>query len=285
MFKQTKSRKYKSRRRRRAKKHTLFVSYADIKKEGFSFSLPTFSVMKKAFFIFTVLFLILPATRLLAESTMDFFTENTFDLKNIKIANNLIYSQEEILKIAGVEKKGSVFDVNIYQVRDKIESDANIAQAVVVRIVPDTISIKVYEKMPLMVVKDEQKQYFVDKNGEILSWDKSRIKSILPVVDGIKVKEYGEKHEILKTVFSIYDAYNHFTTLKEELGFEKFQVDNRYRIEMEIADGRKLLLGDSVDFNKAFNRLNRVYADIKEKGKVFSTVDLRFKDVVVKGMK
>lgn len=285
MFTGTKSKRYKSRRKRRAKKHTLFVNYSDNKKTGLSLSLPSFSVLKKAVCIFMVLFCVLPTTKLLGESTVNFFTEDTFNLKSFEVINNLLYSRDEILKIAQVKEEGSVFDIDINEIKNKIESDSNIAQAIVVRVIPNKISIKVYEKMPLMIAVSGEKEYFVDKNGEILSWKKSRIKSILPKVEGLSVNGFGEKHEILKTIFEIYDSYNHHVALKDALGFEKFKIYDQYRIEMKLTEKRSIYLGQDIDFDKSFSKLDLVYEDIKLKEKSFKSIDLRFKDVVVKGLK
>lgn len=285
MFTGSKSKRYKTRRKRRAKKHTLFVNYADNKKTGLGIKFPSFSVWRKAACIFMVLFFILPITKLLGESTLNFFTEDTFNLKQINVLNNILYTSEEVLEIASIAKEGSVFDIDITQVKNKLESDSNIAEAIIVRIIPNTISIKIYEKIPSMIAVSGKKEYFVDMHGEILAWEKSRIKSILPKIEGVKVSTYGEKHEILKTVFEIYDSYNHFIDLKADLGFEKFKVEDSYKIIMEIEEDRKIYFSNDIDFSKSFSKLEFVLDDIESKEKVFKSVDLRFKDVVVKGLK
>lgn len=285
MFKSQKSKRYKTRRQRRIKKHTLFVSYGDNKKSDGLLRLPSLSVLRKAVCIFMVLFFILPVTRLLGESTFNFFTEDTFNLKTIKVVNNILYSSDEVLSIADIESEGSVFDINITDIKNRLEADSNIAQAIVVRIIPNTISIKIYEKMPSMIAISGKKEYFVDKNGEVLSWDKSRIKSILPKVEGIEIKNYGEKHAILGTIFEIYESYNNFTDIKADLGFDKFELEDPYRIVMQVDEDRKIYFSKDIDFAKVFSKLKLVLEDISEKGKVFKAVDLRFNDVVVKGLK
>lgn len=285
MFKSQKSKRYKTRRQRRIKKHTLFVSYGDNKKSSTVLRLPSLSVLRKAVCIFMVLFFILPVTKLLGESTFNFFTEDTFNLRTIKVVNNILYSGDEVLKIADIQREGSVFDIDITEIKNRLEADSNIAQAIVVRIIPNTISIKIYEKMPSMIAVSGEKEYFVDRHGEILSWEKSRIKSILPKIEGIEIKAYGEKHEILGTIFEIYESYNNFTGIKSDLGFDKFRLEDPYRIVMQVDEKRKIYFSKDIDFAKVFSKLKLVLEDISEKGKVFKAVDLRFNDVVVKGLK
>jgi cell division protein FtsQ len=115
-------------------------------------------------------------------------------VRSITIKSELNLSTEEILSIAGIEESVYYYNLDTAQIREDLESLAQVREAVVERIFPDALIITLYGRTPLAMfffttpdgasiplVVDDQGVVFEIGSG-VSDWD-------LPVITGVKFRQ------------------------------------------------------------------------------------------------
>lgn len=92
-----------------------------------------------------------------------------FNVQEIFVEGRRRASLEEIRKVLGVVRNHSIFDINLKKILDEIELNPWICSAVVERILPNKLYIRVCEKDPIAIWKGpKQTQYLIDKDGTVI---------------------------------------------------------------------------------------------------------------------
>ncbi len=120
-----------------------------------------------------------------------------FYSKNIINAGNPVFSVKKIvfdgnekvpdillLKTSGLRYKSNILKVSIEDVKNKLENVAWIKSAVVQRVLPNTIYVRVAERIPIAILQSKYKLYLVDADGMVLENDGIGDFSNLPIVVG-----------------------------------------------------------------------------------------------------
>lgn len=107
------------------------------------------------------------------------------DLKvaSIAVEGNSIVGEKEILTLAGVTEATRLFDVDLFAIRKRIEQNNFIRSASVNREVPNRITIRVEERVPIAAVVLD-KVLYLDADGYVLPPVRSENIFDLPVLTG-----------------------------------------------------------------------------------------------------
>ncbi len=127
-----------------------------------------------------------------------------FNVNGIAVVGNEDITDEEIIKLSGVETGGSVFDVHPLLVQHKIKENLYIEKVNVNRKLPDKIEIIVKERSLLTQFRKDDSFVITDSEGMVLDISKEEHKATL--VEGLTVTA-AEKKETIK--------------IKENQGLEK----------------------------------------------------------------
>ena len=137
--------------------------------------------MKKRFII-AVLFLVLLSTY----KPKSFSLINIFDVKKIVVENNFLLKDKFIKK-----KLFFLYDKNLVFLKKndikKILSTIDFIESVEIKkIYPDKIIIKIFEEIPILVLQNRKKKFYLNKNIELINYaDLENFKN-LPIVFGDK---------------------------------------------------------------------------------------------------
>jgi cell division protein FtsQ len=108
----------------------------------------------------------------------DFFT-----LRQVEVRGMDRLTAEEVVVLAGVEQGGSLLDVPIGKVMERLTAYPWIASAMVRRELPDSLRIMVQEKTPVWWLADENGLVYADASGEPIAPVLPDHFASLPVLD------------------------------------------------------------------------------------------------------
>jgi len=111
-----------------------------------------------------------------------------FEAQTIAIQGNQRLSKDRILKQAGLKLHDNILSVNVNTLRGRLTVHPWIAAAEIERELPDTIHIRIKERVPIAIV-DLNRPFYLDEEGEIFKRVESSDKVRVPVVTGLSLSD------------------------------------------------------------------------------------------------
>ena len=150
------------------------------------------------------------------------FTINKFEIKEIKIENNEILEDQELINIFSFLYTKNIIFLNSYELKKNIDPNNFIEKIEIKKILPDKLIIKVFEKEPIAILIDKnQKKYYLGKKTNLIEFRKISKYENLPIVKGEPKNFKNLFDNLVKINFPI----------DQILSFQHFKV-NRWNIEM-----------------------------------------------------
>jgi len=209
-------------------------------------------------------------------------TESSFfkvDSIEIKGANQV--SREDIERIVRIETAGkNVWNADINVIKEKIESIPLVKEAVVSKVLPNTIKVVVTERTPQLVAQVDSGFFWIDDEAKILKRSKQGETNwfLVGLDQGKNEKANKENQERAKMAIKI----------KEEL--EKIGANDKIKVlDLSNLSAPKLLVDDSNetvaiflnkdDFAKSILKALEV---LKGRGKEIEAVILQKDDIIIR---
>ena len=193
------------------------------------------------------------------------FTINKFEIKEIEVENNKILEDRELIKIFSFLYNKNIIFLNSHEIKKKIDKKSFIEKFEIKRIVPDKLVIKVFEKEPVAIFKDQhQKKFYLGKKIDLIEYRKILKYENLPTIEGelnsfkilfenlIKINFPTEKilsyhyfktnrwdikmidEKILKLPVKNYtESLINYTSIKDKINFDKYKVFD-YRLNNQL---------------------------------------------------
>ena len=118
-----------------------------------------------------------------------------FDVDGIAVIGNEDITDEEIIKLSGIETGSSVFDVHPLLVQHKIKKNLYVEKVNVNRKLPDKVEIIIEERNLLVQFKKDDKYVVTDGEGMVIDISEEAHKATL--IEGVTVTD-AEKKEIIR---------------------------------------------------------------------------------------
>lgn len=109
-------------------------------------------------------------------------------LNKIIIKGNNVVSEEKIAELAGVKPGVKLIDVDLSEVRAKVEKHDFIKYAEVYINLPDVLFIEIVERRPIAMLMHQGKIYYIDSDGVVISFDKVGKIFSVPIISGVDYK-------------------------------------------------------------------------------------------------
>ena len=217
-------------------------------------------------------------------------TANTWkhDLRVLRIRTqgNSIVPDSDIVRMAAIVKNGKLFDVNLNEVRLRVQQNPFMKSVSVAREIPDGITITVTERKPVAALVLDRILY-LDAEGYVLPPVRSGHVIDVPVLTGelpagdcrpgqrIRTRRLSEALEILATAERIGDDLYHMISEVHCAG------DSTY-VLFTAESGVPVVLG-SGEVAEKLVKFDGFWKQIvmQRTGSRLKTVDLRFADQVV----
>lgn len=150
------------------------------------------------------------------------FTINKFEIKEIKIENNDILEDQELINIFSFLYGKNIIFLNSYKLKKNIDQNSFLKKIEIKKIFPDKLVIKVFEKEPIAILIDKyKKKYYLGKKTDLIEFRKILKYENLPIVKG--------EPENFKKLFENLNKINFPTD--QILTYQHLKV-NRWNIEM-----------------------------------------------------
>ena len=150
------------------------------------------------------------------------FTTKKFGIKEIKIENNKILEDQELINIFSFLYGENIIFLNSYKLKKNIDQKSFIEKIEIKKIFPDKLVIKVFEKEPIAILIDKnQKKYYMGKKIDLIEYRKIFKYENLPIVKG-EAKNFKKLFDNLIKI--------NFPT-DQIIKYQYFKV-NRWNIEM-----------------------------------------------------
>ena len=134
------------------------------------------------------------------------------NVTSINVVNNRIVSQDEIIKLSGIQKGNNIFYLNTTSEIEGISKNPYILSAKVERKLPSGVTITVVEREAMYFNTKDKKYFVIDKNGIVL-----------------EIKEDIKNMNLIKL-----DGFDYS---KAELG-KQLESDDKRRLEVIIELGK-----------------------------------------------
>src|SRR5690606_11844433 len=105
------------------------------------------------------------------EKFYDFTVRHGLKLENIYIEGQVNLHNNQVLQSLKHEIGASIFKLNVWDIKKKLENIDWVLHANVSREIPGTIHISIIERTPIAIWQHNQKQYLIDDQGHIISED------------------------------------------------------------------------------------------------------------------
>ena len=175
-------------------------------------------------------------------------TINKFKIQEIKIENNNILKDRELVKAFSFLYNKNLIFLNSYDLKKRIDKKSFIKKLEIKKIFPDKLVIKVFEKEPIAILLDKyQKKYYLGEKIDLIEYRKIQKYENLPVVE-------GEQNNFKILYYNLIKI--NFPT-EQILSYRYFKV-NRWDIEMK---DKKILKLPTKNYNEAL--IN--FIDIEDK--------------------
>jgi len=207
-------------------------------------------------------------------------TESSFfNIKNIEINETKQIPKEEIERIVRIETAGkNVWNADVSLIKEKIEGISLVKEAVVSKILPNTIKVNVIERIPKLVAQIDSDYFWIDDEAKILK--KAKREETNWILLGLQknTKTSKEDQERVKVAIK----------MKEE--FEQIGIDDQIKtVNLSDLSEPQILVEDSGEmvtifpgkdnFGKAILKALEV---LRGRGKEIEAVILQKEDVIIR---
>lgn len=174
------------------------------------------------------------------------FTSNDlYTVRNLDIETDGRLTEELIGKYGGLEQGVNIFEVDLDDVRSELENVPLIKEAVIRRALPDTIEVRVSERIALAKVgaRPDGYQMMVDREGILLG--PARSDKFLPTLSGLRLSELRTgrmlKGNLALDALKVLDLCDR-TRLKQFIQVENIDISDTEIMEVRLQTGEYVLL-------------------------------------------
>ena len=196
-----------------------------------------------------------------------------FVVESINISGTNSSTETLVRTSLSLNTGDNIFKLSSNEIYDNIKKISWVKQAVVRKILPNTIDINVESKIPMAVFQHDSIFTLVDENGEFIE-NLSVLPQTLPIITG--------KNANLKFA-SLLNTISKYELVKKNLSSMTFVRERRW--DIYVCGGIQVKLPDE-NLTAALDILSKIIDKNKFSGRNVESIDLRIKDnTIIKGLK
>lgn len=204
-------------------------------------------------------------------------TAPRFEVQKLSVSGLKRVEENQVLAKAGFEIGTNVFRVDLDEIRGQIEQLRWVRHAMVERVLPDQIIIKVIEREPIGLARIRGEIYQFDADAQILDPDPSGASSF-PVLDGLRPEDRKGNLAKVETYLKVL----------EDLGateLSEVHIDESGEVTVVSASDPVIVDLGAADFRSRWIKYLQLKPQIQQQYPLAVRVDLRFKNQVIVRMK
>jgi cell division protein FtsQ len=204
-------------------------------------------------------------------------TAPRFEVQKLAVSGLKRVDENLVLAKAGFELGTNVFAVDLDEIRQRVEELRWVRYAIVQRVLPDQILVKVIEREPIGVARIRGEIYQFDVDAAILDPDPVAAVNF-PVLDGLRIGDMPVNSAKVKI----------YQTVVEELGqseLSEIHVNDAGEVSVVSTSDALLVSLGREEFRNRWIKYLQLKPQIQQKFPNAVRVDLRFKNQVIVRMK
>jgi cell division protein FtsQ len=185
-----------------------------------------------------------------------------FRLNNIVIEGRQNFDVQQFLSNFSADNNTPIFMIDISNIKKTLDKEDWIKDSIVVRLLPNTIHIKIYEREPIAIWQYNKQLFLIDADGYAIRSDVQKFSHLLHFVgEGANIyaasfiKSFVDKPKLFNDIASI------------------IRCGNR-RWDLILKNGITVKLPEK-DFESALDYLNKKYVEGKLFEQNIKTIDMR----------
>lgn len=201
-------------------------------------------------------------------------TSPRFEVKKVSVLGWKRVTEAQVLTQADVPDKVNVFSVDLAAIRERVERMQWVRYAIVQRVFPDTITVKIVEREPVGLARFRGLVYQFDTDAAILDYDASTGVNF-PILDGLQPKDHPGN---LRRV-ALYSRV--LKELRSQNELSEIHINEADEVSVVLSDEPLLINLGGSDFHARWIRYLKQKPQIQQLPEAVE-VDLRFSDTIVR---
>ncbi|MBE9582021.1 MAG: FtsQ-type POTRA domain-containing protein [Proteobacteria bacterium] len=226
-------------------------------------------------------------TSLLFILAHDVLTQSSyFEARTITVEGNDRLSTEAILKQGKIKPHDNILEVNLRVLRDRLLANPWIAAVEVERELPDTIHIRVRERVPIAMV-ELNRPYYLSETGEIFKHVAPSDQTRAPVVTGLSLSDIDPSNPGRFPLFRAVMEVLHLSRLHGSIlpphGLQRIHADPEMGLTLFGFENNMAVKFGFGGYESKFNRLRDMISYLRRGGQLLNvgSMDLNDLDRVV----
>ena len=135
---------------------------------------------------------------------------NEFKIKEIKIENNNILEERELINLFSFLYNKNLIFLNSYEINKKIEQESFIENLKIKKIFPNKLVINIFEKKPIAILIDGDKKFYLGEKIDLIEFKEISKYKNLPIVNGNQKKFKNLFYNLTRNNFPIDEIQGYF---------------------------------------------------------------------------
>ncbi|HEY2379724.1 MAG TPA: FtsQ-type POTRA domain-containing protein [Terriglobia bacterium] len=204
-------------------------------------------------------------------------TDSRFEVRKLSVSGLKRVEENQVLAKAGFETGTNVFRVKLDKIRDRVEQLPWVRYAMVERVLPDKIIIKIVEREPIGLARINGEVYQFDSDAKILEPDPVGGTSF-PILDGLRIDDpKGNAGKV--------DVYRRVVEDLGQPALSEVHISDAQDVTVVSASDPLLVNLGTMDFRIRWIKYLQLKPQIQQQYPQAVRVDLRFKNQVIVKMK
>ena len=213
---------------------------------------------------------------LLCEVIYFLYTSPQFEVRKIKIDRLKTLTNYDVCQKIDIDSHANLFKVNLVSIRRKLEREPRVRKAVLTRLLPDCIVIKLTERQPLAQVAMGNRFVVADEMGVLfakLSSPQEDLPMVYGFAGGFKKLVLGQKLSDLK----LQRAIKCIRIMRRNglKAISNLEIDEKGALTVNMSNGLKVFLGEPANLFAKIGLCKAVLDKIQSGGNEAEYVDLR----------
>jgi len=204
-------------------------------------------------------------------------TNPRFEVRELSVSGLRRVKENQVIERANFDIGTNVFAADLDQIRRRVEEIQWVRQALVQRILPNEILIKITEREPVGLARVHGEIYQFDADGMILQPDPVSLPS-LPILDGLRPGEREWNKKSAKMYRQVLDELG-----QNELS--EIHVNSAGEVSVVSSNESILVNIGGNDFHTRWVKYLHLKPQIQQQYPGAVRVDLRFRNQVIIGMR
>lgn len=249
--------------------------------------------LKNAFRISCIIIILIAAVLAGQKSIKYIKNMNLFNLNQVGISGNKYLSFNDIMEILEIKNYKNIFQVNLNQMKNKVELHPRIKSVSIRKILPNRLIIDVVERKAVALINIRKNfgycLYEIDEDGMLIGEDPHLYEYDLPIITdaelengvlGVRIKD-KEVLSLLHILKKINDEIYDFDRIVAEINIMK-DTELEYFITMYLnIYNIKVIFGKELNADKLY-KLNSLLLVLNDDLKNVEYIDFQYNEAVSK---